>query len=129
MTTRLLAAVLAAAATAPAARAADDDNPYKKAKVGDYVVYKMNTKLGDFAIAGTVTQTVTAKSDTEVTIKVTANVMGMDTPAQEQKIDLTKPFDPTKASNLPAGADVKVEKRQEGKEKGKVGGKEHDTTG
>jgi hypothetical protein len=51
----------------------------------------------------------------------------MDIPAQEQKIDLSKPFDPTKAGNLPAGTEVKVEKQKDGTEKVKVGGKEYDT--
>ena len=131
MTYRLLAAVLALS-VASSARAADEDNPFKAAKVGDYAVYTMNTKVATFAITGTITQTVTAKSDKEATLKVTGKVefggKEMDIPAQEQKIDLTKPFDPTKGANLPAGADVKVEKGKEGKEKVKVGGKEYDTT-
>ena len=100
----MLAAVLAVALAPVAARAADDDNPYKNAKVGDYATYKMTTKVAGFDVAGTMTQTVTAKNDKEATVKVTGpDVNGMDLPAQEQTIDLTKPFDPTKASGLPAG--------------------------
>lgn len=127
MTARLLAAAFALALAPFAARADEIDNPFRNAKVGDYAVYKMTTKIGDLAIGGTVTQTVTAKTDKEATLKVTANVNGMDTPAQEQKIDLTKPFDPTKAGSLPPNADIKVEKLKEGKEKVKVGGKEYDS--
>ena len=59
-----------------------------------------------------------------VKMEMTANTAG-------QKIDLTKPFDPTKVGGgggLPPGTDVKVEKGKEGKEKIKVGGKEYDST-
>jgi hypothetical protein len=133
MTLRLLAAAAAICLAPLAARAADDDNPYKNAKVGDYATYKVNTKVAGNNVGGTVTQTVTAKSEKEATVKATGkfNVMGMDIdiPATEQKIDLTKPYDPTKVgAGLPAGTDIKVEKGKEGKEKLKIGGKEYETT-
>lgn len=124
MKARLFAVVLAFVA-APFAIAADEENPYKKAKVGDFATYKMTTKIAGLNIEGTVTQTVTAKDDKEATIETTANVNGMEQPAQKQTIDLTKPFDVTKAGNLPAGAQVKVEKLKDGTEKVKVGGKEY----
>jgi predicted TIM-barrel fold metal-dependent hydrolase len=124
MNVRLLAPLLALA-VAPFALGADE-NPYKKAKVGDYSTFKMSTKVMGLNIEGTLTQTVTAKDDKEATIKTSGKVNNMDIPAQEQKIDLTKPFDPAKAaSNLPAGA--QIEKLKEGTEKVKVGGKEYDT--
>jgi len=126
MKARLLAAALALVC-APLAIAAEEENPYKKTKVGDYASYKMTTKVAGLNIEGTVKQIVTAKDDKEVTIKTEGKVNGMDIPAQEQKIDLTKPFDPTKAGNLPAGTEVKVEKLKDGTEKVKVGGKEYDT--
>ncbi len=114
------------------ARAADEENPYKSAKVGDFAKYKMTTKVAGLSLDGTVVQTVTAKSDKEATIEVTGSIEfngnKMDIPKQEQKIDLTKPYDPTKGGNLPGGADAKVEKGKEGKEKLKVGGKEYETT-
>jgi len=108
-----------------AARAADEENPYKKVKVGDFATYKMTTKFGDRTVEGTATQKVTAKDDKEATIKMTVKFNGMEFPGQEQKIDLTKPYDPTKAG-LPPGADVKVEKQKSGTEKLKAGGKEYD---
>jgi hypothetical protein len=126
MKTRVFAAVLTLA-VAPFAVAAEEENPYKKAKVGDYATYKMVTKVLGMNIEGTVTQTVTAKDDKEVTVKTTGSAGDMEFPAQEQKIDLTKPFDPTKAGKLPAGADVKVEKLKDGTEKLKLGSKEHAT--
>ena len=125
MKVRLLAALLMAAAPL-AARAVEEENPYKKVKVGDFATYKMTTKFGGATIEGTSTQTVTAKTDKEATVKMTIKANGMEQ-SVEQKIDLTKPYDPTK-TGVPAGADVKIEKLKEGKEKLKVAGKEYETT-
>jgi hypothetical protein len=124
MKTRLLACLVALVA-APFAFWADEENPYKKVKVGDYATYKLSTKVGETTLDGTLTQSVTAKSDKEVTIKVGGKVNGMDIPGQEMKIDLTKPYDPTKAA-LPPGTEAKVEKLKDGTEKVKAGGKEYD---
>jgi hypothetical protein len=124
MRVRLLAALLIAAAPL-AARAADEENPYKKVKVGEFATYKMTTKVAGKSFEGTITQTVAAKDDKEVTLKVTGKVNGMDIPVQEQKIDLTKPYDPTKTA-VPPGTEAKVEKQKDGKEKIKAGGKEYD---
>lgn len=129
MTVRLLAALLAVAIAPIAARAADDENPYKNVKAGDFATYKMKVNVGPIAIDGTTTQSITAKNDKEATVKVTATVNGMEAPAQEQKVDLTKPYDPTKVGGgLPGGAEAKVEKGKEGKEKIKAGGKEFECT-
>jgi len=128
MIVRLLAAVLAVAVAPVAARAADEENPYKNVKVGDFATYKMKVNVGPIAIDGTTTQSVTSKTDKEAKIKVTAAVGGMEAPAQEQTIDLTKPYDPTKVGNLQGGAEAKVEKGKEGKEKIKAAGKEFEAT-
>jgi hypothetical protein len=128
MNVRLFAAVLAIAVAPFVARAADEENPYKKSKVGDFATYKMTTKAMGFNVEGTVTQTVVANDGKEATIEVGGKFMGMDIPKQTQKIDLTKPFDPTKATGpMPAGAAAQVEKLKEGTEKVKVAGKEYDT--
>lgn len=129
---RSFVAIVALAVAPVAARAADEENPYKNAKVGDYATYTMTTTVAGIAIDGTITQTVTKKSDKEATVKVTGEVKfggnAMKIPEQEQTIDLTKPFDPTKGgANLPGGAEAKVEKGKEGKEKIKVNGKEYDS--
>jgi hypothetical protein len=128
---RSFVAVLVLAIAPVAARAAEEDNPYKNAKIGDYATYSMNTSVAGINVTGTITQKVTEKSDKEATIEVTGTIEfggnKMDIPAQKQKIDLTKPFDPTKGANLPGGADAKIEKGKEGKEKIKVNGKEYDT--
>jgi len=127
MKVRLFAAVLAIAAAPFVARAADEENPYKKAKVGDFANYKMTTKVMGLNIEGTVTQTVVDKNDKEVTIEVTGKVMGTDIPVRKQTIDVTKPFDPTQANGpLPAGVQATVEKLKDGKEKVKVGTKEYE---
>jgi hypothetical protein len=122
MSARLLAALLAVAA-APLAARAQDDNPYKNAKVGDFATYKMTMKVAGMELTGTVTSKVTAKTDKEATVEATGKMAGMDIPAQKQTIDLTKPFDPTKVGNLPGGAEAKVEKLKDGKEMIKVGDK------
>ena len=128
MKVRLIAAMLALAVAPAVVRAAEEENPYKKVKVGDFATYKMTTTFGGNKYEGTVTQTIKAKNDKEATIEVISKVNGTELKAQETKIDLTKPYDPTKAANLPAGTDAKVEKVKEGKEKIKVGGKEYETT-
>ena len=121
----LLAAVVLA--FVPTVRAADEENPFKKAKVGDWAEYKMTTSVGGINIDGKIKMTVTAKDDKEATLKTTATVNGMEVPGQETKIDLTKPYDPTNLGQIPKGADVKVEKDGEGKEKLKVGNKDYET--
>ena len=134
MSPRLLAAAFAVC-LAPLAAAAQDENPYKNAKVGDFATYKMETKVAGFTVAGTMTQTVTAKNDKEATVKgsgkISLNGKDMDIPATEQKIDLTKPYDPTKlggGGGLPPGTEAKLDKLKDGKEKIKVAGKEYETT-
>ncbi|HEX3147765.1 MAG TPA: hypothetical protein VHR66_06750 [Gemmataceae bacterium] len=141
MNARLLAACLAitivsAARSAPAPKSGgEDETPYKSAKVGDTATFKISTKVAGQNIDGTMTQTVTAKTDKEMTIKMATKmtVMGMDlpTPEQESKIDLTKPFDPLTGGLMGAnggGAAAKpmVEKLKEGKEKIKLAGKDYE---
>jgi hypothetical protein len=128
MKLRLLLVVFAVSFTSQVGRVQESgDNPFRKAKVGDYVTYKMTTKIMDKAIDGTMKQLVTAKSDSEATIKTTATVLGMEASAQEEKIDLTKPYDPAKAA-LSGNEKGKFEKTGEGKEKIKLGDKTYDCT-
>jgi hypothetical protein len=142
MTARLLAVLLAlvlvpAARSAPAPKSSgEDDVPYKSAKVGDFATYKMTTKVAGIGVDGEVTQTVSAKSDKEMTIKTATKLAagGMDVPTSEQEgtIDLTKPFDPIKSGFMgqgaAAGAAPTCEKLEEGKEKLNVAGKEYEAT-
>ena len=96
------------------------ENPYKTAKVGDYVTYKATTAFGGKDIEITMKQIVTAQDDKEVAVKITSIFMGQELPAQTTKIDLNKPFDITSAGLL-AKNQGKFEKTGEGKEKIKVG--------
>ncbi len=127
---RSFVAVCALACASVAVRAADDENPYKNAKKGDFATYTITTKAAGNTFEGVMTQAVTDRTDKEVTLKVTGTIKigdkEMKLPDQEMKVDLTKPYDPTKSGNLPAGAEVKSEKLKDGKEKIKVAGKEYD---
>jgi hypothetical protein len=111
----------------PVVLGADEENPLKKAKVGDWVEYKMT---GTNNIEGKTKMTVVAKDDKEVTYEITGtfSFMGKETaiPVQKQKVDLTKSYDPIVAANLKETG-AKIEKTGEGNEKLKVGDKEFDT--
>ncbi|MSR52265.1 MAG: hypothetical protein EXS09_03120 [Gemmataceae bacterium] len=101
--------------------AQQEENPYKKSKVGDYYTFKMTTKIAGIATEGELTQTVTTKDDKEAIIAISGKllVMGMDVmiPAKSEAIDLTKPYDPTKATGkLPEGTKVEVVKLKDGPE-------------
>jgi hypothetical protein len=62
-----------------------------------------------------------------MSVNINGKMMAIDVP--DEKIDLTVPYDPTKANlKLPGGGgELKAEKLKDGKEKIKVGGKEYDT--
>src|SRR5262249_52141848 len=110
----------------PSALLAADDNPFAKAKVGDWVEYRMTGP----AMKGKTKMTIVAKADKEVTYEVAAtfSVMGQEmvAPIQKMTVDLTKPYDAISAANLKRTG-TKIETEAEGAEKLKVGGKEFDT--
>ena len=120
MSVRLLAAAFAIICAPLAARSADDENPFKNAKVGDYATYKMSVKFAGTSLGGTSTQSVTAKTDKEATVKTTGvfEFMGnkQEIPARKQKIDLTKPFDPTKVRRRPASGHRRQGREGEGRQ-------------
>jgi hypothetical protein len=122
---RRMAFVACVLALAPIAARAEE-NPYKSAKKGDWVAYNMSVSAMGFDLKGAITQKVIEKDDKSLTLEVTGKINDMDIPAQKQTIDLTKPFNPLGAANFPAGANSKVEKKESGKEKVKVGDKEYD---
>ena len=126
MKRHLLASAFAIVLAPVVAFAADDDNPYKNAKVGDFAAYKVTVSVAGMNLGGKLKQEVTAKTEKELTLKVTGEVNGMAVPEQTQKIDLSKPFDPTNL-NQQLGKDAKVEKGKEGTEKIKFDGKEYET--
>ena len=102
------------------------DNPFKNAKVGDYLAYKMTTTAKGKEFEMTVKQTVTEVNDKEVTLKTTSNFMGLELPGQTNKIDLTKPYDIAAMATQGNAKGGKFEKTGEGKEKIKVGEKTYD---
>jgi len=110
----------------PSALLAGDDNPFTKAKIGDWVEYKMTGPN----VEGKTKMSVVAKDDKEVVYEVTAtfSFMGqeMAAPVQKLKVDLTKSYDPIVAANLKRTG-TKIEKDGEGAEKIKIGEKEFDT--
>jgi hypothetical protein len=90
---------------------ADQQGPYTNAQVGDFASYKMVYSFGEHTTRGTITHTITARDDKHITIKTTGTKNGMSIfPGGEQKIDLTKPFDPTSLS-IP-GWVTKVERQK-----------------
>lgn len=127
MSIRPLAVVLLV--LAPAVGRADDENPFKNAKVGDYARYDTRIKTGGLDIRTVRVQTVTAVGDKQVSLRTVTEVNGQEMPNRraDQKIDLTKPFDPAGESS-PTSPGAKWEKVKTGTEKLKIGGKEYDCT-
>jgi hypothetical protein len=121
---RSIFAVAALVCFVPFVSAADEENPYKKAKVGDWVEYKMTGPN----IEGTTKMTIVAKDEKEVAYEVagTFSFMGnkMTAPIQTMKIDLTKKYD---AAAQMKPKDGTLDKDGEGNEKIKVGNKEYET--
>ena len=128
MRIRLLSVVMIVCVAPLAAPAQEKmENPYKNAKIGDYVGYKMTTSAAGKDFEMSMKQTVSAKSDTEVTLKTDVMFMGNALPSMDTKIDLTKPFNFADAVTK-GKTKGKFEKTGEGKEKIKVGDKTYDCT-
>jgi hypothetical protein len=123
---RLILAAALLVCFVPAVQGADDENPFRKSKVGDWVEYKMTGPN----MEGKTKMTIVAKDDKELTYEVAGSFsyMGnqMVAPIQTLKIDLTKSYDPVVAADVKANG-ITVEKEGEGKEKVKIGDKEYDT--
>jgi hypothetical protein len=106
---------------------AGEENPLKKAKVGDWIEYRMVMNAGPLKIDGKSKITVTAASDKELELETVSTVFGKEQPPMKKKVDLTKPFDPLDLADLGKGG-AKVEKGKEGKETIKIGDKEYKCT-
>lgn len=108
---------------APAALFAQaQENPYKKADVGDWVSYEMKVDIGNQVITTTMKQTLKEKTDKEATVAIEINAMGQNI-NQTQKIPLDKPYDPTEMAKQQGGGQAEVEKLEEADDSATVGGK------
>jgi hypothetical protein len=114
--------VLALAVFCVRLTAGEAENPFKKAKVGDWVSYTMATVASGQKNSSNMKQTVKAKDEKEVTLLV-ENEMNGQKFGQEVKIPLDKPYDPSTA--MAANMKAKVEKLGEGDENVTVGGKQY----
>ena len=125
MRTKILALFLAAICMA---MRAEDENPYKNAKVGDWVEYKSSTVMPQMKMESKMKRTVTAKTEKEVTIKMDTEMPNVPPQSTEMKIDLTTKYDPLTAGMQRGGAKPPViEKVGEGDETLNLGGKEYKT--
>jgi hypothetical protein len=109
----------------PISRGAEEENPLRKAKVGDWVEYRMTGKDTE----GTTKMTIVTKTDKEVTYEIesTFSFMGNKQSAvQRQTVDLTKPWDMISARNIKEN-NVQLEKISEGRESLEAGGKKYET--
>jgi hypothetical protein len=104
---------------------AQGENPFRKAKVGDWVEYQSKDSM---LVKNKLT--IVAKDDKEASYEVVTTVLqnGKEKvlPIYIMKIDLTKPYDPNTWAMQ--GKNVATEKIGNGKEKIKVGDKEYDTS-
>jgi len=106
-----------------AVRAADEvENPFKDAKVGDWVKYKQAVNAGGMKMDAELKQTVTAKTDTEVTVELEMTMAGNPPGKSSIKIPLDKKYEPYKQP----GMDAEVKELGKGEEKVTVGGKTYD---
>ena len=72
------------------ASAQEAKEPLRKAKVGDYVVFKLNGP----GVQGTMRQEVTAVTAKNVTIKTTSTTSGFALPPSQQTVDIATRYDP-----------------------------------
>jgi hypothetical protein len=95
--------------------AQDADPPLKKAKIGDYVVFKMSGP-----VTGSMRQEVVAVSEKDVTVKTITTLNGMTLPADTKAYPINTKPDPAAGNK-----DVKIVDEKSGTETLKIGGKEY----
>lgn len=123
-----LAPVALRAAPVPAgAKPVAEVHPLKEAKVGDFATYNMMIRIKDQFIYGSMSQTVTARTEKDVTIESAVSINGMpcSSSCSKHKIDFTKPFEPTAQLGVPE-IGTKFERGKTGTENLEIAGKEHD---
>jgi hypothetical protein len=119
MTKRFVVSLILFITVAICVSAQEAEQPLKRAKVGDYAVFKMSGA----GVNGTSKQEVTAVTDKEVTIRFTSTVNGIEQKPTEQKIDFTKKADPAvEAANRKK---FKIVDTGKGQETLKIDGKDY----
>lgn len=73
------------------------DNPYKTAKVGEWIAYAMTTQVMGQSMQMKTKQTVIARDEVSVTVKTESWMGSQKMPASEQKILFSKPYVPYNA--------------------------------
>ena len=122
-----LASVALRAAPVPVgAKPVPEVHPLKDARVGDFATYNMTLRTKDQFIYGCMSQTITAKTDIEVTIETAVSINGMPCSSEKYEIDFTKPFDPTLQLSTPE-VGTKFERMETGTENLEIAGKEHES--
>jgi hypothetical protein len=117
---RLLLTLIALPLLSAPAVAQDKNHPFSKAKVGDWITYKIETAAG----AMTMKQTVTAKDSDSVTLKIEMSAGGKPLHAAEQRVSLKEPFDPSRMLQS-AESKAPVVKLAEGNETLSLAGKKY----
>jgi predicted NodU family carbamoyl transferase len=97
------------------------DNPYKSAKVGEWVEYVTTTETMGNKHDMKTKQTVVAKDDVSVTLRIVTTMMGKEMPPHDTKIMLNQPYQPF----TQADTDAKVTTLGEGDETITVDGKSY----
>ncbi|QVL33303.1 hypothetical protein KIH39_05145 [Telmatocola sphagniphila] len=93
--------------------------PLKKAKIGDYVIFKMDSAGAKMSMR----QEVTAVTDQEVTVTTTTTINGMQQKDLEQKFKLNEKYDPSAMAKNQK--DAKIEATGKGEETLKIDGKSY----
>ena len=97
------------------------DNPFKSAKVGQWIEYVTTIETKGNKREQKTKQVVVAKDDASVTLRTTATAMGKEMPPQETKIMLDQPYQPFAQRD----SDAKVTILGEGDETITVDGKSY----
>lgn len=122
------AAVVLAGGLTLSGVAADVENPFQNAKVGDYVRYKFSMENGSGKPLATVKHSVKARTEKEVTLLEEVETEGAQKKEQgkEIKIALDKPYNPLATTS--EGKPVKVEELEKGTETIKAAGRDYACT-
>jgi hypothetical protein len=105
---------------------ADPENPFKKAKKGQWISYHLDISINKVEQKGAVKLQVTDVTDKSATIEITSSVNGEPIPSAKRTIDFDKPYDVLSVSSFPAGPDTKIEKKESGKETLEIDGKKYE---